>query len=1363
LHKISKSGQSIADYYDVVVVGSGYGGGVAALRAALSTHREDRRLKVCVLERGREVLPGEFPREEAAFLRELNTLHLGPQEVGDRASQRVEFSGEVRPGGGGENGKLFDYYALGGLDVLVGSGLGGTSLVNAAVAMWPDEKVFSPDNGWPQYFSTPTGIEALRLARDRAEQELGVVQHANAGDLPKHKAHGKYFCGVEQVPTPLTIPSLDPTHSNPMGLERCVQCGDCTSGCNYGAKATVANTYLRRAALAGAEIFTEVGVRKVERRRDGKWRVFFSPAANGNARDVLDYVEAELVVLAAGVLGTTRILDASRVAGLSTASGNGAAPGSEHIPRSATDPTSGATPHTDEFGANDMLGRRFSSNGDMLGMAHNSSMRSKAVGLGAQAPQYTGHVGPTATSTFRLAELGAQVQDGSIPGVFATAQRLLSWKNKKKRTGDALRRNMMSILLGAHRGASDNTHVFLTMGHDGELHDLILEGWQKSPLLAKPPSSTWYDRVAAELSRRATGLGAVYMPGEAVLSGLTETRLTVHPLGGCTMGDDATRGVTDRLGQVYVDNTGTECYRGLVVADGSLIPNSLGVNPFLTIAALAEHNIAIVLDRMFSGSPEAFPPEIDTAAETASAPSRLVITETMSGRLAAKDGTGQLKPTAPVTLLAKITLGQSCVFEPQPVEGGFMTSALSEEREYWRIQKGATISLFEPSSRESNGDDAVVYGAARMEYRGEVASKSGRRLQFLIWKNVFGPGAEAVPDFFGTAVGYIRILDSGGDVAIGRLRLSVEDLVAMVNTARVEPTTPLAVVGWLNGVYSAVEQHSQDDWDQAAAIGALLSSIVDASGLSAEAADKIASQTARIVESGTTPVERSDDAPPMLSAVEFKASSVPEYLADRNRRYHVGERYAGELLTENIRLVRLFSPSRQGGGDPVILAPGFGVSTRSLHPLSRRVTLATTLADRGYDVWLFDYRSSPDLGGARSPFRLEDIALSDWPTAVAHVHQECKSRPRVFAHCLGAYTLLWGAAKNEAMRSRIESMTCSQVGLFLPASWLNLFKAILTSALGPTGLDRVRKILLGQERPLPEHAVEMLRLPPELNAYVVMIIKLWRSGMLDSELAPTKKEDLLDWSYVQGLVSRYVEDQTGVPYIGRFVAEPNGFNVLARIARVLLSAGSSFKALTHPAVLSAFFLPTPSRFSMQPDVNPLDDFLAKLPLVDGERNEDATLRRIFGIFGPAAKLANLSPETLSEFGTMFGEVNIDALRDVAHHLARGGQDFGSPDPSHADAAMLRRSTNDGYLEALSNLDIPIGFVGAKENRTFLPQGLEDSIAVLKYANPQVDYPLVEIEGSGHMDCLIGDHPEVERAYERIADLIERSRPEAGLV
>jgi len=120
--RIASRLEDLDDHYTVVVIGSGYGASVAASRLARAGQ------SVCVLERGREILPGDYP----------DTL--------------AEAGGEVQvstaKGHHGDPSSLFSFHVGDDISVLSGCGLGGTSLINANVALEADPRVF--DRGWPQ-------------------------------------------------------------------------------------------------------------------------------------------------------------------------------------------------------------------------------------------------------------------------------------------------------------------------------------------------------------------------------------------------------------------------------------------------------------------------------------------------------------------------------------------------------------------------------------------------------------------------------------------------------------------------------------------------------------------------------------------------------------------------------------------------------------------------------------------------------------------------------------------------------------------------------------------------------------------------------------------------------------------------------------------------------------------------------------------------------------------------------------------------------------------------------------------------------------------------------------------------------------
>src|SRR5690606_37035814 len=250
---LSRPHALMRDRYDVVVVGSGYGGAIAAARLA----RAGR--SVCVLERGRELRAGDFPTTLLGALRQV----------------------QVRRGRGrlGRRGGLFDLRPGDDLSVLVGCGLGGTSLINAGVSLRPPDWVFD-DERWPEALRGDRGRAELAPWFEEAERMLGARPYPEDGErwpsLPKFRALERSAHGAaralgaagrdapvaEKVPIAVTFED----GPNAVGLEQraCVLCGDCVTGCNHRAKNTLVENYLPDAVAHGAELYCEAAVQVVE-------------------------------------------------------------------------------------------------------------------------------------------------------------------------------------------------------------------------------------------------------------------------------------------------------------------------------------------------------------------------------------------------------------------------------------------------------------------------------------------------------------------------------------------------------------------------------------------------------------------------------------------------------------------------------------------------------------------------------------------------------------------------------------------------------------------------------------------------------------------------------------------------------------------------------------------------------------------------------------------------------------------------------------------------------------------------------------------------------------------------------------------
>lgn len=550
MRRLSRPVEQIKSHYTVVIVGSGYGGGIAASRLARAGQA------VCLLERGREFVPGEYPATTPQVIAQAQVdgphAHLGARSA------------------------LYDFRLNDDINVFLGCGLGGTSLVNANVALEPEPRVFD-DPRWPAEVRADAATR-LREGFARARRMLDPQPYPDTFPvLPKMQALEASAAGMGAPFTRVPINVRFTDGPNAAGVEQkaCALCGDCVTGCNHGAKGTTLMNYLPDAAAHGAEIFTEVEVRRVAR-DGGRWVVHYRWIGSGReAFDAPDLaVGADVVVLAAGTLGSTEVLLRSRAAGL---------------------------------GCSNALGDRFTGNGDVLGFSYNSDRTIDGIGFGVADPAGRAPVGPCITGVIDLRnrpalEDGMVIEEGSVPAgagpflpaALAIAADQLGTDTDPSDQDAEARRVAESLLCGPYAGAIRNTQAYLVMTHDDGAGRMVLRDDRlriEWPGVGRQPIFT---AVGERLEQATRPIGGTYLPNPAWSEDFGRKLMTVHPLGGCVMADRAESGVVNHKGQVFDSVAGTGVHEGLYVCDGAVIPRPLGVNPLLTISAVSERAVALL-------------------------------------------------------------------------------------------------------------------------------------------------------------------------------------------------------------------------------------------------------------------------------------------------------------------------------------------------------------------------------------------------------------------------------------------------------------------------------------------------------------------------------------------------------------------------------------------------------------------------------------------------------------------------------------------------------------------------------------------------------------------------------------------------
>ncbi|MEV5878651.1 GMC family oxidoreductase [Streptomyces sp. NPDC052101] len=528
--------------YDVLIVGSGFGGSVSALRLT------EKGYKVGVLEAGRRFTREALPRNSWDLKNYLWAPRLGCYGI-----QRIHLLGNVM--------------------VLAGAGVGGGSL-NYANTLYVPPKAFFDD---PQWREITDWQEELKPYYDQARRMLGVrlnptmtpsdvhlkaaAQRMGVGDTFHLAPVGVFFGdGKDADGTAKAQPGgevADPYFGG-AGPARtaCTECGECMTGCRHGAKNTLNENYLHLAEKAGAVVHPMTTVVSVTDDSRGGYAVATLPTdrkKKGEGR----LFTARRVVLAAGTYGTQTLLHRMKAGGqlpyLSARLGDLTRTNSEALVGAQTD------------------NRRYRK---ATGEPRADFTRGVAITSSIHPDENT-HIEPVrygkgSNSMGGLSILQVPYAEGS--------SRALAWLT------NATRHPLLVLRSLSNRRWSERTIIGLVMQSlDNSLTTYLKPGGVGRGLLTarqghgapNPKQIKAATQAASALAAEINGFAGSNV-GE-----LMGTPLTAHFLGGCPIGDSADTGVIDPYHRLYG-------HPGISVVDGAAVSANLGVNPSLTITAQAE-------------------------------------------------------------------------------------------------------------------------------------------------------------------------------------------------------------------------------------------------------------------------------------------------------------------------------------------------------------------------------------------------------------------------------------------------------------------------------------------------------------------------------------------------------------------------------------------------------------------------------------------------------------------------------------------------------------------------------------------------------------------------------------------------------
>jgi choline dehydrogenase-like flavoprotein/pimeloyl-ACP methyl ester carboxylesterase len=1291
--------------YDVVIVGSGYGGAMAAAEFAGRRKPDGTPVTVCVLERGKEYARGMFP----SSLEELPghvRVHQGKQ----RKAKTV-----------GRLDGLLDLRVGEEVCAIVGNGLGGTSLINAGVMIEP---TLAPGRLPPSLQAALTPEYFAEVKRMLGATDTLHLDHPELVKRPLRKTEElRRIAGVDPAATFEPAAITVQTRSGDPDVPQCTLCGDCMTGCNIGAKKSLDTTLLARAWGKGAEIYTGVSVLRVRRADEGTWLVdttFTSESVRARHKPMA--IHARKVVLAAGTFGSTEILLRSRSSKLRMSL---------------------------------KLGSQFSCNGDNLVAVHDGK-HEVHPGSDEWEPLRQRHVGPTITGIVR--KNGFLMQEFAVPAPLKRFfDETVTTANLLHKLGDwpwagASQKKQGLDTAAVDPQAMEKTLLVGLIGHDEAKWKIVLpraRRWRRpewpvegqvrvewgEPKNRKPAAGEKVedapklpqmeaDFQAAEQLLRKASPGAGILPNplwkllpdsmQFLVQGARGPVLTVHPLGGCPMGTSHLDGVVDHLGQVFgrpgPDGGAPGVHEGLVVLDGSIIPGSLAANPALTIAAVARRaaqhlagqwgwNAATTKVQVPVNRPVYRPPEACTPPRPV--PTEVELIERLAG------------PAGPYWV--ELTVGYEAKRVSELTSSATRQLAVREGDSYIRVYPGSKTARTDYLLlKEDERDEAALFKAP---LRGSLTISEpslglmnawhvGRTTWSWFRNRGLREIADKVNDSYKKMRGIPnedpspkvdwRSFPQSAARAAQQRRFDYDlHVVKVPHAVRTSAGSGLAALAGrdLAGCKRITYGRRANPWRQLTELtldgfpGAegqpvlkLDSRFLAGKGVPLLRITKQQNQVVALAEFASLGLAWTR----MLISIHLWSFRAPDKALKRKAP---AQRLPGEIKglpplqqhwlnlepqlqlppRREVKALLTQYPHPGSTKPPIVLIHGYSASGNTFTHHTIPEPLARHLWKDGREVWVLDLRTSAGMKSALRPWFFEDAALADIPVAIDYVRKHAGQEVDVFAHCIGAVMLGMALLTDQAALDRFRQVDVRPGG-HRPTRYGH--QLVLLSS-------HIRRIVFSQKGPLLVYT--------DANVLRAYFMRLLRRVLLPD-----------DYQF-------RVPGTKGI-----------GANLLDRVLSTMVYDDEEYD-LENP-------------FSWSKRVR----------WAGFRHRMDALYARDFTV-------RNIREETLQEVDELFGPLNLDTVAQAIHFARKNAITDGSGLPFNASRSALKARWPRGGTLSIHGVDN--GLADAKS--------LEILQSAMDYAG--VPFEAFPVEGYGHQDCLIGADA-ADAVFKRVSSFLDAPPP-----